>query len=92
MMNDNDLLIGQVSIQFVQWKDSCGDSMGDTTNTITIKFEDAGGGPYMVIETERWAIEPGEKIEDLIFAAQAGRETVIAHSGAIEPFADTEDD
>jgi len=34
--------------------------------TLTISTEDAGGGPYLVIETERWAIDISELDEFVI--------------------------
>lgn len=43
---------------FHQERDCCGE--GDEDNYLEIETHDGGGGQYLVIKTERWAIEPGE--------------------------------
>lgn len=34
-------------------------------NTITIETDDAGAGPYLVIRTERWAMDDAAEIDAL---------------------------
>jgi hypothetical protein len=50
-----------LKVTYYQEADSCQD--GDKIQTLTVETRDAGGGKFMVIKTERWAID---KIDDLI--------------------------
>ena len=54
-----------VEHQYTQEEDSNGRS-GVNIQEITIKAEDAGGGFYFVIETERWAVENPSELADLV--------------------------
>ena len=54
-----------VEHQYTQEEDSGGRS-GVDIQEITIKAEDAGGGFYFVIETERWAVENPSELADLV--------------------------
>ncbi len=45
-----------VSVTYSQEEDSDGRD-GHDVQTITVSTHDAGGGPYLVIETERWAMD-----------------------------------
>lgn len=50
--------LAEVSAVYLQDSDSCdGD---DDFQTIKVATKDAGGGPYIIIETKRWAIDPDE--------------------------------
>ena len=42
---------------FSQDQDSCGDT-GDSFQTLIVDIEDAGGGNYLILKTDRWAISP----------------------------------
>ena len=42
---------------YSQQGDSCG---GDVDQYLKIKTDDAGGGPFIIIETERWSFEQNE--------------------------------
>ena len=54
-----------VEHQYTQEEDSNGRT-GVNIQEITIKAEDAGGGFYFVIETERWAVENPSELADLV--------------------------
>ena len=54
-----------VEHQYTQEEDSNGRT-GMNIQEITIKAEDAGGGFYFVIETERWAVENPSELADLV--------------------------
>lgn len=45
----------KVILEYSQAPDSC--SKDDMSQTLTIGTEDAGGGQYLVLKTERWAID-----------------------------------
>lgn len=47
------------TLVYSQDEDSCGRANTDT-QFLEIDTPDAGDGPYIVIKTERWAIEPDE--------------------------------
>ena len=48
---------------YTQEGDSCG---GDNLQEIEISTQDAGGGIYYTIKTERWAIENVKELADII--------------------------
>jgi len=60
----------QVSVSLVQEPDSCGPAL---MQEIKISTDDAGAGPFVVIETERWAIdkEDLDPLRDVIAAMLA---------------------
>lgn len=47
---------------FEQEVDCCGPSDRKTLE-LTVETCDGGGGPYVVLSTERWAIDPNDKKE-----------------------------
>lgn len=47
---------------YTQAADSCA-PVGIDDNMIDVSIEDAGGGPYIVIKTERWALD-GDKLDE----------------------------
>lgn len=48
-------------------------SAGPREQVITIKQEDAGGGPFWIIETDRWAFDSVEDLVELLTKAGVGR-------------------
>jgi len=52
-------------IEFSQDEDSDG-RPGVDTQSLTVYVADAGGGPYLVIETERWAIDDLDELADML--------------------------
>lgn len=54
--------IEDMSISYSQEGDSCGE---DSIQDLEIKTQDAGGGVYYVIKTERWAIENISELKDI---------------------------
>ena len=64
--------ISHVRVVLTQDKDCC--DMGDDVQEMTVTVEDGGGGPFLVIDTQRWALDLTEidrfiaklrKIQDL---------------------------
>jgi hypothetical protein len=53
------------SFEFTEEVDSCGQSSGGC-NLLEVEIVDAGGGPYLVIKTERWAIEDPEELRAML--------------------------
>lgn len=47
---------------YTQVADSCAPT-GIDVNMLDASIEDAGGGPYIVIKTERWALD-GDKLDE----------------------------
>lgn len=43
---------------FFQEQDSCGPL--DCNQTLTVEIDDAGGGPYIILKTKRWALSDDE--------------------------------
>lgn len=52
-MNDAN---GQILCRFTQ----AGDSINGDEQTLDVTLEDAGGGPYLRLQTNNWAIDPGD--------------------------------
>jgi len=50
-----DVKLVEIKGLFGQLKDSC--DGGDDIQFLSVETADAGGGPYIVISTERWAID-----------------------------------
>jgi len=76
-----DLEIGTMTVQFTQDVDSNGNT-GDVLNEIQIEITDAGGGPYVVIKTERFAIDEKDKGFDwMVSAAWAARQAAMEELG-----------
>jgi len=66
-----------VTCEFSQESDSC--QSDRTGQDITVQIEDGGGGPYIVIKTERWAVDTPEDIAELC------REVLALMPERIEP-------
>lgn len=49
------MILEQVIEKFSQDMDSCAE--GDMWNYLDIETHDAGAGPYIVLKTERWAMD-----------------------------------
>ena len=49
---------------FAQDQDS--DSSDPDPHLLTVEWLDAGGGPYLVLKTERWAIDHPNELEKLL--------------------------
>ena len=60
--------LSHISAAFSQEADSCDDN--ELCQTLAVKIEDAGAGPYFVIETSRWAIDP-EGLPELVKRLQS---------------------
>ena len=54
-----------MSLTLQQEADSCGDGL---PQCLEIKTDNAGGGPYAILETERWALDEsdGDKLATII--------------------------
>ena len=50
--------IDQATILFSEEVDCC--ALEDGNNYLEVSTHDGGGGAYLVIKTERWAIDPDE--------------------------------
>ena len=61
-VNMSKYILEEMSILYSQEGDSCSSDMQD----IEIKTQDAGGGKYLVIKTERWALESAKELTDLV--------------------------
>lgn len=46
-----------IEVKYEQESDGNAD---DSSNYMTVKADDCGGGAYIVLETERWALNPDE--------------------------------
>lgn len=75
----NDVLIQRLSVTYEQPSDSCEEDGGG--QTLKISTDDAGGGAFAVIETERWAVEP----EDAEWLAQVIKEICKMAKSPVEP-------
>lgn len=53
-------LVGITEV-YSQDQDSCGPTE-DSGQDLTLEVTDAGGGPYLVINTTRWAIEDAAEV------------------------------
>ena len=88
------LRIAGMTIEFWQERDCCGPAghgSHDEDNMVHVEIADGGGGPYLILSTDRWALEPqGVKdpmsIGKLQAAAWAAWRAAKDASGAKEPF------
>lgn len=48
--------VTKTSITVTQDVDCCGPS-NDWVNSLEVSTEDGGGGPYLILKTDRWAID-----------------------------------
>ena len=48
----------EVTERYFQASDDC--AVGDLGQTLTLQTQDGGAGPYLVIETTRWALDYDE--------------------------------
>jgi len=63
-----------IRIEFSQDEDSDG-RPGVDTQSLTVYVADAGGGPYLVIETARWAIDD---LDELIAMLRMFQQATVA--------------
>lgn len=71
--------------RFYQEPDSC-DKVEAKGQNLKIETNDAGAGPYLVLQTERWAINP-EDVDD--FAKLLKR--IICFQTSLDSMADTKE-
>jgi hypothetical protein len=64
--------VEDVTITYTQEEDSCDRS--NSPQELKIFTEDAGGGKYIVFETERWAIDSIDELIEILnnFKTRAG--------------------
>lgn len=62
--------LSSVTEVYSQDQDSCG-PLEDSGQDITLETNDAGGGNYIVIKTERWAMDDASEINKLVNAMKA---------------------
>lgn len=67
------------SITLTQEPDSCGP---DATQVLEIITDDAGGGPFLVLKTERWALDRDDidALRDLFAAMLAHADSPEEHA------------
>lgn len=58
------MTINEIRVTVSQAVDS-NQSPNDICQTLVISAEDSGGGPYMVLSTERWAMDDATQLERL---------------------------
>jgi hypothetical protein len=58
------IALGRVHFEFTQDGDCCGPV--DDVQQINIEIEDGGGGKYLVLSTERWAVDSPKELEKLL--------------------------
>lgn len=58
MNNNKSLRVSDAKVTLTQEQDSCSASIED--QYLTIEVTDAGAGPYLVLKTDRWAIDIDE--------------------------------
>jgi hypothetical protein len=58
--------VSHVSATFVQEADSCDDAKNLGIQELIIQIDDAGGGPFFVISTDRWAFDDPKDIVECI--------------------------
>ena len=57
-MTTNNLRVCTAQITLTQEQDSCSTAIDD--QYLTVEVVDAGAGPYLILETKRWALDIGE--------------------------------
>lgn len=72
---NNTLRVSRMSISYTQDADSC--SMPEDVQDIKVSFDDAGGGPFLIIKTKRWACDNVDELAALLADAVAKRTTGI---------------
>jgi hypothetical protein len=50
-----------------------GDCWSSDTQYIVVKQDDGGGGPYWIIETDRWAFDSIEELVEMLETSGVGR-------------------
>lgn len=60
-----------MSVTAIYMQDSDGGA-SDSSQTLTVTMEHCGAGPYLVLETQRWAVDRPKELTRLVkqFAAQ----------------------
>ena len=66
---------------YTQEEDSAGRPF-EELQSITLETRDAGGGSYLVIETERWAVDSTEELLTLVQDFQARMEYLVVSISA----------
>lgn len=64
-LKTGDVEVSQASITYIQEPDNC--SSAEEYQRLKIHIEDAGGGKFIVLNTDRWAID---SIDDFITILQ----------------------
>jgi hypothetical protein len=59
-----DVFVGEVSIDLHQDADCC--QSGDMAQELKIRLIDGGGGPFFVLETQRWAFDDPNEIKAIL--------------------------
>ncbi len=62
--DENETTLAHMTCTYTQNADSCDDKGG--LQQLKVSTEDAGGGFYFVIETERWAIDSLEQLTEIL--------------------------
>lgn len=62
--NDNQVLIEEMSITYVQPND-CYESKDDG-QSLTISIRDGGGGPFLHIKTNGWSVDDTNQLTELV--------------------------
>lgn len=62
----NQVVVESVSVTYIQQADSNSPSSADDHQRLVIATENSGAGFYLVLSTERWAIEKPEEMTNLL--------------------------
>lgn len=63
------ITLGDATFLLEQENDGC--DQGNYGQSLEVKVEDAGGGHYFVLKTERWAVDSPEEMANLLFSIQS---------------------
>ena len=58
--------ISEIAVTFSQ----DGDSIEPGIQTLTIMIQDAGGGPFLILETDRWAVDSEREMNKVLGRAE----------------------
>lgn len=64
MNNPNKPIADTMSVSLHQDSDCCADDQ--CGQSLTLRIADGGGGPYLVLETERWAVDSANDLYELL--------------------------
>ena len=62
MKDGTRVAISEIAVTFSQ----DGDSIEPGTQTLTIMIQDAGGGPFLILETDRWAVDSEREMNKVL--------------------------